>query len=313
MPVIPNKLHFIWVGKPIPATYAENIVFWAASNRLYEVTLWTQHTIVDACMNELCQAYKRTFAHALPISARVKTTDYGLKVRITIDEMDSPAEQLISFNVHQINALYPLTDPAILAEELSEWKNYGAASDILRLWVIHEFGGIYMDTDTYSNGKGIPCGITAPHGFLIHVQEIDGKKTTITCIVASVKNSPFVKQMAERIEHNYTEYKTVGTGIVSFSDKGKKRLQSVNMARNILSNPKLAEDDKEPAKDLFYESFSKATMMRAQGIVQIPQHQIDDISFEIQSGYHPIIMSEGSWRPEGGVEHFIVYDPSDAD
>ena len=37
---IPKKIHFIWVGNPIPDKYITNILLWKQKNPEYEINLW---------------------------------------------------------------------------------------------------------------------------------------------------------------------------------------------------------------------------------------------------------------------------------
>ena len=62
MPTRPNKIHFMWVGKPLPAKEADNIIFWAVTNQKYEGTLWTQNWMLERNMIELTEVYKRKFS-----------------------------------------------------------------------------------------------------------------------------------------------------------------------------------------------------------------------------------------------------------
>ena len=303
MPVIPNRLHFIWVGKPLPAKYADNIMFWIVSNPKYDVTLWTQEVFLERNMTELFEAYQRKHGLGRILSTNLQYTDEGLTVTIS-----EHATKLLTFNVHRIETMTPLTDPAILFEELASWANYGAASDILRMWVLHQSGGIYMDTDTYSPGGSIPCNINAPLGILIHTQELDGKPSASSALLASEKGSQQIKEMAEKYQQNYASDFTFGpTGVTGTTRLHHTRFEAVEISRQVMGDMRRSEKDRAFAQRIFRDAFTTPTINRVCATLDIPEDGLAVVSFELHSGFHPIIKSEGSWRPEDNRGTLTVF------
>jgi len=299
MPTIPSKLHFIWVGKPIPIRFADNIIIWAEQNPQYEVALWTQHHLVEESVARLVRAFQNRFAQTFPISLLAQRLQHGLRVTIREKNDAERAEELLTISVNEINTLSPLIDPTLLAEEMYEWKNYGAASDILRFWVIYEMGGIYMDVDTYTTGQKIPCNISAPLGFLIYIHESYGAPSMLNCIMASTKGLEKVKEMATQQAGSYrNEYAQVAPGVLKFSEAADVRLETVKSARSVLADPAASLDDKADAERDFTKNFVIPTTRRMRYAFNFSSDELEDISFTFQSGFEPIIKSEGTWRSE---------------
>ncbi|OGT47840.1 MAG: hypothetical protein A3E83_03205 [Gammaproteobacteria bacterium RIFCSPHIGHO2_12_FULL_41_20] len=125
----PAKIHFIWVGGPIPEHYLRSIqrLAIAAKKTGIEVSLWT-----DAQAH-----YERTaekLAMSMPDNFRVRDIhelDTGMQ-RDSFYQQDKRYERFWSY----------------INREMVGLKNLAAASDILRYEILRQEGGYYFDTDT---------------------------------------------------------------------------------------------------------------------------------------------------------------------
>ncbi|MCG8533240.1 MAG: hypothetical protein MI749_21645 [Desulfovibrionales bacterium] len=295
MPTIPNKLHFIWVGKSIPENYAENVVKWAYGNMFYKVFLWTEDIHVESSIMSFREAFFKLHPEHSHVAMNVSTVD--LNVQITFHKEDFTYLRMF---IGRIENLIPLSDPALLMEELTVWKNYGAASDIMRAWVIHQEGGIYMDTDTYSNGLPLPCNIQAPLGYLEHTRMFGGKLISINCIMACTVGNAIAKTVASTYEASYRdEYSSPQEGVREITPAAATRHSLVQFSQKTLE---MLDDTSDPryrmAQDIYCENFVMKTTRRNKGGLGDMVQDTTLISFELHSGYYAIVSSEGSWRPE---------------
>ncbi|HEY0210605.1 glycosyltransferase family 32 protein [Acerihabitans sp.] len=117
--IIPKIIHHIWLGyKSLPCEAITNIVNNAALNPDYTLMLWvdnpaqTQSQLVDSGV---------TSAFFKRVDILLPTAPYQLEAAIQRECADTP------------------------------YNNYAAASDILRLSVLKDYGGIYMDVDIALN------------------------------------------------------------------------------------------------------------------------------------------------------------------
>ena len=113
--LVPKKIHFIWMGKNIPAEYIDNIRSFAARNPDYELNLWFESP----------SRFNQTFA-------RMDGAAFKFKFR--------NLSEIISEMSPQMQALFT-------RERVGLYPNFAAASDILRLYLLYKEGGVYLDTD----------------------------------------------------------------------------------------------------------------------------------------------------------------------
>jgi len=184
--LLPNTLHFIWIGPKIKTEYLTNIATIAEVNPEYLVKVWTDQ----------------------PDSFS------GLSASIKIESVErliaAMPEKLREYFYHEIQA-QGYADP-----EKQLAPNYAAASDLLRIQALKLDGGIYLDTDisvkkgTAKSGKF--GSIEAPLGFLLSLEFStvyfqdgrSGKKCNFNNhMEAAVADHPILHYMEKIIMENY--------------------------------------------------------------------------------------------------------------
>lgn len=174
MKKIPKKLHFIWIGTPIPDKYVQNINHWAELNPDYEVNLWLDTATINH--EHLAKAYEQANkTHS--VLRDLTTTDKDLYDRM-------------------VNRDY-YNDEATGSD-----ANYAAASDILRLAILESEGGVYIDTDTLPIEHCALGDIDAPYGFIKPVGATND-------VLAAVSNCDIVKAFSAQINTNYSSLLTM--------------------------------------------------------------------------------------------------------
>jgi hypothetical protein len=175
---VPKVINFIWVGKPIPDKYEQNIKRWAELNPTYQFQLWVDSTLLKDHRATPAQESQRFTSHK------------NIKV---IDLVKDPLYQKMN------NRRY-------FEDELSgQAKNYAAASDILRVEILYQYGGIYFDTDTYPTADPLPvAGLLAEHGILIAPFSRSGGLAWSNAVMAAAKKQHAgLKIMSDLISKNY--------------------------------------------------------------------------------------------------------------
>ncbi|TCL02492.1 glycosyltransferase family 32 protein [Sodalis ligni] len=170
---IPKILHYIWLGDaPLPTFAVSNIINSAAENPDYEVKVWVEN------------------------SAKTRT-----------QLIDAGYSTALFSNVKFIEPNPPYTIQSIINREgdHTQFANYAAASDILRLYVLHAEGGVYLDVDvalkeplgdvkSQLHDKGVQMS-----DFLILFELICNDKSIDAilgnAVLAAVKNSPSASEL----------------------------------------------------------------------------------------------------------------------
>lgn len=133
---IPKVIHFIWNGKPIPEEYKNNIINWskAVEKSGYEVVLWTdENTLSDEAI-------------------RQELNDHGVKLNHWQNRGQEPNERNSN-----IDAL--VSEIMVTGMQEGHSPNLSACSDVLRIAILEDQGGLYVDTDNYiSNTSDTPIG-----------------------------------------------------------------------------------------------------------------------------------------------------------
>jgi hypothetical protein len=173
------------MGKNIPAEYVNNIRSFAAHNPDYEVNLWLQRPSL--------------FLNTI---SRNDGGSFPAKIRDFKEILPKINMKMQSYLKREMVGLYP---------------NFASASDILRLYILFEEGGIYLDTDlkpesdleTDSPQKF--GDVDAPYGFLFNIKVKDNFKELTqespvkfnNNMLAAVPQSPYLKEVIDEMNLRY--------------------------------------------------------------------------------------------------------------
>ncbi|KTD76582.1 TcdA/TcdB catalytic glycosyltransferase domain-containing protein [Legionella waltersii] len=153
---IPKKIHFIWIGGPIPEKYLKSILGLAQVAKLsgYELNVWVDNE--DNYRKPLNHMHKNLHGSDLAVSNDSLDKVLGIKVR-TIEGLKS---RMYGDNA---DSYYKGSDPDFplqkgedrakdfwdcVDRERVGFKNLAAASDFLRIEILRQEGGFYLDADT---------------------------------------------------------------------------------------------------------------------------------------------------------------------
>ena len=181
MPLAPKKLHFIWVGTPIPEKYVKNIKKWRKKNPDYEVYLWTDSGSVTP---------------SLVAKAQENAASTGVKI------MD------LQGNMKQFLTDPNVTNGRLYNDEVSgNHANYAAASDILRLEILShpDFGGVYIDTDILPNKTSLG-DIELPHGYARPMNFYNDA-------MCAIPGAPLLKEFKDELKILYEKFHTTGSDV----------------------------------------------------------------------------------------------------
>jgi TcdA/TcdB catalytic glycosyltransferase domain len=196
---IESRLHFVWVGAVIPTRQASCVLSFAIKNPLYNVTLWTNRPqenatamkgVVDSMKTTLTAGGVRGTGNASVLSFRVKATGQAI-------EIDLVAVTLLHGELGpEMKTRYE--------EELNE-RNYGGASDILRIAILKREGGIYLDTD--SDAMLELRALDAPDGIMFGVLEGRG---FCNAVIAAPEGHGYLQEILEAIRSDYNYWERGG-------------------------------------------------------------------------------------------------------
>lgn len=145
---VPQKIHFIWLGSPIPQKYLFSILklLSVAGGSDFTINLW-----VDKESN-----YWEAIKKATPLDLINSQKNTHLRIR-NINELSNHREIFNKLKDEQAKKNYPIhnNDKELsdvidfyFSHETVGLKNYAAASDLLRYAILYLEGGYYFDTDT---------------------------------------------------------------------------------------------------------------------------------------------------------------------
>lgn len=160
---VPNSINIIWLGSFLREKHQTRLIDWKKLNPKHTVNLWISRIILND------EAYK--------------------KFKLFCCEND--------INLCEVETLEQDIDADIQSwlEQLqeSEIKNYGAMSDIYRLYVLKKEGGWYFDTDI-TPIKPLPENLCLPYGFAIKATDDEEKiKSHSPSVLISSPDSAFLK------------------------------------------------------------------------------------------------------------------------
>jgi mannosyltransferase OCH1-like enzyme len=190
---IPCVIHFIWVGGPLKAQHFENILNWGKRNRGYQIKVWMDSGLFPTDEDGLPQVGFFDKSPRRKYQFWKKRTSFGEK-NIVVEDLAQNG-----FLNQMKNRTF------FIDESLGNGRNFGAASDILRVELLLKFGGIYMDVDTYPGKKMLPQNLEAPHGvlFAYYYNSESALGAWCNAVIASEPNNALLKAFSHQIAENY--------------------------------------------------------------------------------------------------------------
>lgn len=137
---IPIKIHFIWIGTIIPDEYLNNIIRWRELNLNMTVCLWIDQRTIDDTRENIMNFYRKVVQHNIKLLDVAEVFN-----KITDQRILQEVTQIYETEIGLIPRVL-LGDENIVLEDL-HIKNYGMATDILRILIVKYFKGFYLDTD----------------------------------------------------------------------------------------------------------------------------------------------------------------------
>lgn len=108
-----RNIHFIWVGQLIKQKYINAALQCAYINKDYNVILWVEDSSINADITAMLNSY-------------------GIQCRNIYTDLDEDTNELGMYVLNQVN----------------KNPNYAYKADIIRLYVVYKYGGIYSDIDS---------------------------------------------------------------------------------------------------------------------------------------------------------------------
>lgn len=200
---IDNKIHFIWVGKVIPKKYAIGILEHLDLNyKHYTVTLWTDKPKENRDLFASTLTDKRFRIRNGTVKNVTKEEIQGrltLGFDDAVDREGSTRKTLSFINISVLNAECGALKARY--KDALAVRNFGRASDVLRLVILRKEGGIYMDTDVESK-TSLPPSIDAKDGFLMGYGQA-GRQVFTNAVMAASTKSDFVPELIKSIQFTF--------------------------------------------------------------------------------------------------------------
>jgi hypothetical protein len=134
----PELIHFIWVGGPIPAEYLESIhklqlLLQTNNQHFIKICLWTDNP----------ENIKAT-------SAKNQGTDLlaGISIKTVAEDLLPAMEQDSFYNKDKSAKQRLQIFKSVLGLESVGSSNFATIADLLRLEILRQHGGLYLDCDT---------------------------------------------------------------------------------------------------------------------------------------------------------------------
>lgn len=134
-----NKIHFIWLGSNLNEYRAKNIPMWIVANKNcnFDFIIWYDSALISKFEEKETINYVGTLDHS-SIQLR-DIRNYGI-MDIAIN--DNFIKVIEAYNYE--SGIWPRAKINPIAQKISNW---GFASDVLRMLILHLYGGFYVDTD----------------------------------------------------------------------------------------------------------------------------------------------------------------------
>ena len=177
---IPKEIHLIWLGGALPQKYLQNIfrLVSLAHRNGFTVNLWVDdNSNFDKSVRELSKQHDVEISEKVLSLIKIKNIEQLLNrdsskgIAPTLPKFFKTSDYYIRYE-KTWKTIWKKLWTIIHAEMTGKLHNYAAASDILRLMILEQYGGYYLDTDLVIPKSTLrPNDIYLPiakHGFLYH-------------------------------------------------------------------------------------------------------------------------------------------------
>jgi hypothetical protein len=151
--IIPEKMHFIWLGGKLPEKYLTSIMGVArvAKKDGFSLSLWMDDSAIAHLEKTLINS-DLTRKNLESIGIRIQNID-TLKPAMLKDDFYMKDKEYLSSapTKNKVNFFWHCVD-----KERVGSHNFAAASDLLRLEILRQEGGYYFDTDTLFPSINLP-------------------------------------------------------------------------------------------------------------------------------------------------------------
>jgi len=218
---IPKTVHYVWMGKEISEDDLSNVLLASHKNPDYRFKIWTDR--IEAISTPLLAMLENNES---PLNQHLAGREGKFLVdpgsRISVEDISSVFDSLRVSMPSESNDAEGQPRPGVGAqveslfhrEKNGTYKNFAAASDIARMAILFEKGGIYLDVDVIPRK---PLGTLSPSCGFMYMYWGQNNKCSNN-VMASTKGSAPAKAALNKIVENYIKYdkdvaEEIATGI----------------------------------------------------------------------------------------------------
>lgn len=245
---IPDKIHFIWVGGTIPVRQGSTVLSWALRNPAYKTQLWTNKPEENAvAIERIAGSFPSLVDDPSVLTAPWKKGE--ARVVMMSRQLKKPVEVHCRHHA-KLHSQMGLKLTARFFSELAN-RNFGGASDILRIAALQEEGGIYLDTDSDAMDS-LPGNLTAEDGVLFGVLDQRG---FCNAVIAAPAGHPYLLEIAEAMTADYEYWER--KGLLSKYRRGVEEARAGLVAAKVGGNERVIK----AAKTRLQQNISSGTLL----------------------------------------------------
>lgn len=183
----PNRIHAIWLGNPLGKEGRKNLEAWKGKNPSAEICLWIDSSLFLPGDDKNGCDYS-------------DLKEWAKINQILIADLAIPEDKSDLVVKGKLSFYEKMLSKSFYGDEVNgKYKNLAAASDILRLEILYQLGGIYIDVvDVFPGDKSIE-NLTSPFGFLYR-QDSDFVNNDV---LASIPRGSVIAAIRQAVNDNY--------------------------------------------------------------------------------------------------------------
>jgi mannosyltransferase OCH1-like enzyme len=244
---MPKIVHSVWLGGPLRnagemANFRDNIAAAVQNHPDYTFALWTD--VPRSLVIEVLNTEQPPVGTPDPLADVRDMLVWAWQNRvklISVDEVfnaESPMQLQEFYQVERIKQV---------------GRGYAAASDILRMEILHRFGGVYTDPDNEVNRlEGIPSIIASPEGYAVNK---DKHNLVSNSALVMPEGHPFAQLYLNRIRENYGKTQMELLGDMANAEEWLWDSQWGKIHRNTVMRRTGPEIFRNLARDIGYPSY----------------------------------------------------------
>ncbi|MCG8529857.1 MAG: hypothetical protein MI749_04250 [Desulfovibrionales bacterium] len=195
MPVVPKIIHFVRALDRFDVLELHHIIEWAVRNPAYDTRVWVFDNLQEQITHEIVEQLYNSPLYGNPLLRDV--------LPAKLIQFSHEHEEFV-ITVWPLGVVPPLEDkaPRLVRNLIDSYEKKHASRDLASLWVLHRYGGIFVEADMPCPQQQLPINI-APRSGILFAKYHRSLPSLVNHFIASPPNTEQLRTLHQKFMESY--------------------------------------------------------------------------------------------------------------